>query len=56
MLWRYRPKENNRRRCELFLEFYEALVNIFERDIEPVRDVQAQLIERKGVKMGLQAK
>lgn len=45
------PKENFIKRSELFLSFYEAGIDIFERDIEPV--VQGQLVEKKGVKLNL---
>jgi hypothetical protein len=49
-------QENHRRRSELFLDYYEAVVNTFERDIEPMRDIQAQLIEKRGAKMELKKK
>lgn len=44
-------QENNRKRSEAFLECYECLINIFERDIEPV--IQGQLVERKNVTLQL---
>lgn len=46
-------RENNRRRSELFLDYYEAIVLTFERDIEPVKDMQAQLVEKKGMRVEL---